>query len=83
MNEIDFTEAAKKIIKKYSNEKNKQQISLKEIYVVWNCKTLQNNKALLSTPVPDGRYYEVTYDGDKKRFYFDAYIKEHNESISI
>lgn len=83
MNEIDFTKAAKKIIKKYSNEKNKQQISLEEIYVVWNCKTLQNNKALLSTPVPDGRYYEVTYDGDKQRFYFDAYIKEHNESISI
>lgn len=70
MNEIDFTEAAKKIIKKYSNEKNKQQISLKEVYVVWTCKTLQNNKALLSTPVLDGRYYEVTYDGDKKKILF-------------
>lgn len=83
MNEVDFTKAAKKIIEKYSNEKNKQQISLEEIYVVWSCKTLQNNKALLSTTVPDGRYYEVTYDGDKQRFYFDAYVKEHNESISI
>lgn len=83
MNEADFTKAAKKIVKKYSNEKNKQQISLEEIYVVWSCKTLQNNKALLSTTVPDGRYYEVTYDGDKQRFYFDAYVKEHNESISI
>jgi hypothetical protein len=48
---------------------------------VWLCKTLQNNKALLSTDEPDGRYYEVTYNGDKQEFYFDAYIKEHNQLI--
>lgn len=44
-------------------------------FKVWSCKTLQNNKALLSTTVTDGMYYELTYNGDKKELYFDAYKK--------
>ena len=40
---------------------------------VWSCKTLQNNKALLSTNISDGMYYECTYNGDKNELYFDAY----------
>lgn len=51
------------------------------VYVVWSCKTLQNNKALLSTDIPDSRYYEVTYNGDKDEFYLDAYVKEENRCI--
>ena len=31
-----------------------------DVYVVWSCKTLGNNKALLSTNVPAGMYYEIT-----------------------
>lgn len=50
----------------------------KDIYVVWFCKTLQNWKALLSTTISDGMYYECTYDGDKKVIYLDAYKKFHN-----
>ena len=52
-----------------------------EVYVVWSCKTLQNNKALLSTPLSDGMYYEVTYNGDKNEIYFDAYKKFENKMI--
>ena len=52
-----------------------------EVFVVWNCKTLQNNKALLSTTLFDGMYYEVTYNGDKDEFYFDAYKKFENKCI--
>ena len=40
-------------------------ITVFETYVVWIVKDLQNNKASLSTNIPDGRYYEVTHDGDK------------------
>lgn len=49
-----------------------------DVYTVWYCKTLQNHKALLSTPVPDGMYYECTYNGDTNELYFDAYKKFQN-----
>lgn len=49
-----------------------------EVYIVWFSKTLQNWKALLSTTLPDGMYYEVTYNGDAKEAYLDAYKKFQN-----
>lgn len=49
-----------------------------EVFVVWYCKTLQNHKALLSTKVPDGMYYELTYNGDKDELYLDVYKKWEN-----
>ena len=52
-----------------------------DVFVVWCCKTLQNNKALLSTRVPDGMYYEVTYDYHKGCYYLDAYKKFENRCI--
>lgn len=52
-----------------------------DIYVVWWCKTLQNWKALVSTTLPDGMYYEVTYNGDKHETYLDAYKKFDNVCI--
>lgn len=50
---------------------------------MWVCKTLQNHKALISTTVPDGMYYEITYNGDKDEMYLDVYQKMHNEIIKI
>lgn len=41
--------------------KGTPKIGVTDVYVVWNCKTLQNNKALLATTVPDGMYYEATW----------------------
>lgn len=52
-----------------------------DVYIVWKCKTLQNWKWMLSTNIPDTRYFEVTYNGDKEEFYFDSYIKECNKCI--
>ncbi len=31
-----------------------------DVFIVWSCKTLQNNKAMVSTRVSDGMYYEIT-----------------------
>jgi len=50
-------------------------------YVVWFSKTLQNWKALVSTTLPDKMYYEVTYNGDKKEAYIDAYLKVGNQCV--
>lgn len=52
-----------------------------EPYIVWKCKALQNWKWLISTNYLDGMYYEVTYNGDKKEFYLDAYKKFQNVAI--
>jgi hypothetical protein len=37
-----------------------------DVYVVWFTKVLQNWRCMISTTLPDGMYYEVTYDGDAK-----------------
>lgn len=49
-----------------------------EVYIVWKCKALQNWKYLISSNLYDGMYYEVTYNGDKKEWYLDAYKKFEN-----
>ena len=52
-----------------------------DVYTVWKCKTLQNWKYLLASTLPDGMYYELTYNGDKKEWYLDAYKKFENVCI--
>ena len=52
-----------------------------EVYIVWKCKALQNWKYLLSSSLPDGMYYEMTFNGDKKEWYLDAYKKFENRKI--
>lgn len=54
-----------------------------EPYIVWKCKTLQNWKYLMSTDLHDGMYYELTYNGDKKEWYLDAYKKFENRCIPM
>lgn len=75
-------EKAKQIVMNYFNAKvdvtDKKQIALDDVYVVWFCKTLQNWKALVSTNVSDGMYYEVTHNGDKNETYVDVYKKWDN-----
>lgn len=53
-----------------------------DVYIVWACKALQNWKALVSTTLPDGMYYEVTYNGDKGEAYIDAYKKFDNVVVA-
>ena len=51
------------------------------VFTVWKCKALQNWKFLLSSTLPHGMYYEVTYNGDRKEWYLDAYKKFDNRVI--
>lgn len=55
----------------------------KDVFVVWNCKTLKNNKALLSTTVSDGLYYEFTFNGNSEELYMDVYKKWENICINL
>lgn len=52
-----------------------------DVYFVWKAKVLQNWKYLISSTLPDGMYYELTYNGDKKEWYLDAYKKFENVCI--
>lgn len=80
-----FTSICKRLVKEYVEDHLDKSDTLPEfeVFVVWSCKTLQNNKALLSTTLFDGMYYELTYNGDKKELYFDAYKKFENRCIKI
>lgn len=57
------------------------ELTENDIYIVWFSKTLQNWKALLSTDLHDGLYYEVTYNGDKHSAYVDTYKKQSNDVV--
>jgi len=87
MGSEQFTKLVKKIVAEYANEhldkSDKKEISEDDVFIVWQCKTLQNNKVLASTTLFDGMYYELTYNGDKQEIYFDAYKKWENKCIKI
>jgi hypothetical protein len=78
-------ERAKQIVVDYFNshmdKTDGKQIGLEDVYVVWFCKALQNWKALLSTNVRDGVYYEITHNGDKNETYVDVYKKWENYAV--
>ena len=80
-----FLGICKRIVADYFNERadktDQKRITTADVFVVWCCKTLQNNKALLSTTVSDGMYYEITRNGDKNEIYVDAYKKWENFCI--
>lgn len=82
MNEKEFVALCKQTVAKYANEhldkSDGKQITEDDVFIVWMCKTLQNSKALASTTLFDGMYYELTYNGDKRELYFDAYKKFQN-----
>lgn len=54
-----------------------------DVYLVWFAYVLGGWKALLSTSVPDGRYYEVTHNHVKKETYLDTYVKVENKMVDV
>ena len=87
MNEMEFTKKVKELVRDYTNEHldktDNRLIVTDDVFIVWQCKTLQNNKALASTTLFDGMYYEITFNGDKNEIYFDAYKKWENKKIEL
>ena len=86
MDSKTFENFAKQAVVDYTNKHldvtDGKTITTDDVFVVWSCKTLQNNKALLSTTLFDGMYYECTYNGDKMEMYLDAYKKWDNKVVN-
>lgn len=87
MTDVKFIELVKNAVRDYTNEHldvtDGKQITSDDVYIVWYCKTLQNWKALASTTLFDGMYYELTVNGDKNDMYLDAYKKFENRTIHL
>lgn len=87
MKNNDFEKLCIKTIVDYFNNRveitDDMKITEDNVFIVWSCKTLQNNKAMVSTSVSDGMYYELTYNGDKQELYLDAYKKWENQCIKV
>ena len=85
MNEKEFTAIVKNTVANYTNahldKSDGKQITSEDVFIVWMCKTLQNSKALASTTLLDGMYYELTWNGDRKELYLDAYKKFENRCL--
>jgi hypothetical protein len=71
------------IIYYYIDNTEIQPYDDEDIQVVWQCKTLQNYKAILMAKVPDQRIFEATYNGDKDELYLDVYQKEYNHKYEL
>ena len=90
MDNKEFVELCKEKVVDYTNTtmnlnsiNRPVHITTSDVYVVWLNRTLQNNKALLSTTISDGMYYEATYNGDKNELYFDAYKHVVNREFKL
>lgn len=87
MNEKDFVALVKKTVADYANQNldksDGKKITEDDVFIVWMCKTLQNSKALASTTLFDGMYYELTFNGNKQELYVDAYKKWQNFTVVV
>lgn len=87
MNEKDFVALVKKTVADYANQNldktDGKKITEDDVFIVWMCKTLQNSKAMASTTLFDGMYYELTFNGNKQELYVDAYKKWQNFTVVV
>lgn len=84
--DIDFRlQEAKDIVIDYFNQNvdvtDNKKLTKDDVFIVWFSKTLNHWKALVSTTVADGMYYEVTHNGNKNETYLGVYKKWENKCI--
>jgi Family of unknown function (DUF6275) len=88
LNSNAYQAVAKKLVYDYVQQRLDKSdppagFTIDSVFVTWFSKTLQNWKAMVSTTLPDGMYYEVTFNGDKNKAYVDAYRKVDNIEVSL
>lgn len=85
---VDYPKQARAFVqvetKEFDAEKNEETfLPLSEIYITSFTYILGGWKAMVSTSVPDGKYYEVTHNTSKQETYVDTYIKVQNTKYSL
>lgn len=85
MGNTEFIEKATRLVADYALEHLDKTDAVPpfNVFVVWNAFILGNIKALLSTTLRDGMYYEVTYNKEKNEIYFDSYKKFENRKVEL
>lgn len=58
-------------------------VDREEVKLVWFSKVLKNWKGVCVVlgHLEDGKYYEITHNGDTHKTYLDTYTKQTNETI--
>lgn len=87
MSEDKFRSIAKKAVVEYWNGNQKLvkefgTITTRKVYITWQCKAIQNLKALLGVSFDgDGYYFEFTWNGDETEGYLDVYKKQKHITV--
>lgn len=83
----DFLRVAKfqvlQMVKEGLDPTDNVQISMDDVYVVLYAYVLGNQKATISTTLPDGKYYEVTLDAATGKMYIDCYVRIKQNVVEI
>lgn len=74
--------AAAKNYNAHQPQRGHKPVTPDALAVVWFNKTVRNWKALVTSLVTDGMYYEVTHNGEKNETYVDAYVKVGHEKVT-
>ncbi len=73
---VDYWNSNQKLVKEYGT------ITYRKVYVTWQCKAIQNLKALLGVSFDgDGYYFEFTWNGDECEGYLDVYKKQKHITV--
>lgn len=78
VNSYEFEVVCKNAIIEEVKKEYNEELKIEELHLVWFGKVLQNYKCVIVDLRPNTRYYECTYNGDKKEIYVDIYEKKHN-----
>lgn len=89
MTEDDFRALGKKAVVDYWNANDSLtdtfgEISMADVFVTWQCKAIENFKALLGVNRNgDGLYFEFTLHAAKNRCYLDIYKKQDQNIVYL
>lgn len=81
MQSYEFEVKCKNALIKFLNERYGDELTIKDLHLVWFSKALGNFKCVIVDLLDNQRYYECTYNGNKDELYIDIYEKQHNIAI--